>query len=170
MHLFALRHSVCLAVLAAFGSASVFAHEPAAAAGAKAETAAMSAQAKQAIAVVEAFSAALKAGDIERAAGYLAPQLLVLESGGAEHSRAEYLAEHAGADAEFLNGAKLLPKNQTAYASGDLAWVGTESTIEFERNGAPQQLLSTETMVLKRGPDGWKIMHIHWSSRPAPKG
>ena len=28
---------------------------------------------------------------------------------------------------------------------------------------------STETMVLRKAADGWKIVHIHWSSRRANK-
>lgn len=127
------------------------------------------AQAQAAVEVVDAFSAALKRGDIEAASGYLHPDLLVLESGGAERSRAEYLAEHAGADAEFLRDATIVPLARRAAANGDLAWVASESRIEYQREGAGKQSLSTETMVLKRGAEGWRIVHIHWSSRPAPE-
>jgi len=28
-------------------------------------------------------------------------------------------------------------------------------------------MLSTETMVLRKRPGGWRIVHIHWSNRPA---
>jgi len=29
------------------------------------------------------------------------------------------------------------------------------------------KLVSTETMILRKNADGWRIVHIHWSSRPA---
>jgi ketosteroid isomerase-like protein len=48
--------------------------------------------------------------------------------------------------------------------AGDLAWIATESQLKTE-GAKPLDLLSTETMVLKRTPDGWRVMHIHWSSK-----
>jgi ketosteroid isomerase-like protein len=33
------------------------------------------------------------------------------------------------------------------------------------KDGKEATMLSTETMVLRRGTSGWKIVHIHWSSR-----
>jgi hypothetical protein len=30
----------------------------------------------------------------------------------------------------------------------------------------PVELVSTETMVLRKGEAGWRIEHIHWSSQP----
>jgi ketosteroid isomerase-like protein len=86
----------------------------------------------------------------------------VLESGGAERSRAEYLQHHARADAEFLKGARVRVLRRTARAEGALAWVATES--ELEAGGKTH--LGTETMVLARSAGGWRIVHIHWSSRP----
>lgn len=161
---FRFRHAAIAALFCLPGLLD--AHEPAASA---ATTGKVSVDALAAVVVVDAFSAALKVGDIVRASGYLDPDLLVLESGGAERSRAEYLAEHAGADAEFLRGATIIPLARRADAVGDLAWVASESRIEYLREGATKRVLSTETMVLRRGADGWKIVHIHWSSRPAPE-
>jgi ketosteroid isomerase-like protein len=33
-----------------------------------------------------------------------------------------------------------------------------------EIDGKPLDLITTETMVLTREPEGWRIRHIHWSS------
>jgi ketosteroid isomerase-like protein len=30
--------------------------------------------------------------------------------------------------------------------------------------GKPVDRLTTETMVLRKTPDGWRIVHVHWSS------
>ena len=125
----------------------------------------MDAAARPALVVVEAFSAALQAGDLKRVEAMLDPTLLVLESGGAERSRAEYLAGHAGADAKFLKDAKVTVKNRHARADGDLAWIGTESEL-VTAGDKPRTYLSTETMVLRRSAGTWRIVHIHWSSRP----
>lgn len=123
-------------------------------------------EARPAIAVVEAFGKALAAGDFKTVESLLDPDVLILESGGAERSRAEYLGHHAIADAKFLKTAHLQPGRRQARVHGDLAWVGSESELHVSKDGKPMTMLSTETMVLSRTGDGWRIVHIHWSSRP----
>jgi ketosteroid isomerase-like protein len=121
--------------------------------------------ATEAIAVVERFSAALAAGRIEDAAAHLDPDVIVLESGGIEQSRDEYLSSHARADAEFLKGAQITLQHRRAQASGDLAWIASESRIRAAKGTEALLIDSTETMVLRRTGEHWKIVHIHWSSR-----
>ena len=123
--------------------------------------------AAEAVAVVERFSAALSAGDVTAATAELDPSVLILESGGAEHSRDEYLAGHAKSDAEFLKSAHVTLKRRTAQSTGDLAWVGSESEIHAMKGAGMLMISSSETMVLRRTAQGWKIVHIHWSSRKA---
>jgi ketosteroid isomerase-like protein len=118
------------------------------------------------VAVVEQFGRALKAGQIDAAAELLDPEVLVLESGGAERDRAQYLREHAPEDAKFLQAAQIRAGQRRARVEGDLAWVGSESEIDYVTDGKPHTLLSTETMVLRRHDGAWRIVHIHWSSRP----
>ncbi|MGH8198500.1 MAG: nuclear transport factor 2 family protein [Steroidobacteraceae bacterium] len=120
--------------------------------------------AKAAVATVDRFFAALSAGDLDKAAAELDPDVVILESGGAEHSAAEYLGGHAKHDAEFLKGARHTLGRRTARASGDLAWVASESELHTEQDGKPMTIASTETMVLRHTDAGWKIVHIHWSS------
>ncbi len=122
-----------------------------------------------AVTVVDAFSAAIKAVKIDDAAKLLDPHVLILESGGSERSRDEYLRVHAIADAAFMQTAQQQLRYRQAQAFGEIAWVGTESAMRITKSGKTSILLSTETMVLKKTSDGWKIVHIHWSSRPAPK-
>lgn len=133
---------------------------------AKPATVAIEAQAAPAVKVVEAFSTALQAADLGRAGALLAEDVLILESGGAERSKEEYLGGHAGHDAEFLKTAQIQLVHRIARREGGLAWVGTESELHASKDGKPMALLSTETMVLKNTPNGWRIVHIHWSSRP----
>jgi len=121
-------------------------------------------------AVVDAFSAALAAGDLATAALKLDPAVLILESGGAEHSAAEYLGGHARDDAEFLRDARHVLKRRTGRVSGDLAWIASESELHVQREGKPATIASDETMVLRSGADGWKIVHIHWSSHRVKPG
>lgn len=136
---------------------------------ARAKTAASSPvddRAKPVVEVIEQFSVALQAGDLERAGKLLADDVLILESGGAENSREEYLGGHAIHDAAFLKESHVVVTRRTARVEGPLAWVGTESELHTTKEGKPMSLLSTETMVLKQTATGWRIVHIHWSSRP----
>jgi ketosteroid isomerase-like protein len=126
--------------------------------------------AKEATAVVDRFFAALSAGDLERAGAQLDPNVIILESGGAERSAAEYLGGHAKGDAQFLKGAHHTLHHRTARASSDIVWVASESELHVEKDGKPSTIASTETMVLRSGKDGWKIVHIHWSSRVKKPG
>ena len=128
--------------------------------------AATDAKTAPAIAVVQRFSTALQKGDLVAAGALLADDVLILESGGAERSRDEYLGHHAKGDAEFLKSAHVQKIRQTARVDGALAWVGTESEIHLTKDGKPVTLLSTETMILRHSAGTWQIVHIHWSSRP----
>jgi len=122
-------------------------------------------EARAAVATVDRFFAALSAGDIDRAAAELDPQVIILESGGAERSAAEYLGGHAKSDAEFLQRAKHQPGHRIARASGELAWVASDNEMVIEQDGKPVTIASAETMVLRRSGSSWKIVHIHWSSQ-----
>src|SRR5262245_5804474 len=123
-----------------------------------------------AVATIERFTAALSAGEVDKAVTELDPRVLIYESGGVERSRTEYLAAHAAADAEFLKGARVELKSRSAHAAGDLAWVSSQSEIQAANGGKKLTVDSTETMVLRRIEGEWKIVHIHWSSgRPRPE-
>ena len=120
--------------------------------------------AAEAVKVADTFSAAVKAGKLGEAGKLLDPDVLILESGYAEHSAAEYLAGHAKEDAAFLKDVNVQLINRRAKASGDMAWIGSESEMHVQKDGKSVTVLSTETMVLKRTDNVWKIVHIHWSS------
>jgi ketosteroid isomerase-like protein len=150
-------------------SSSVLAHESTATTSAKpAFVQDIAPAAIGAVQVVDAFSAAIKAGKLDVAKGFLDPAVLILESGGAERSRDEYMSSHAPADAAFMKSAHQQILHRRAEDSGDSAWVATESLLQAKEHGKPLRLMSTETMVLKKSARGWKIVHIHWSSRKAP--
>jgi mono/diheme cytochrome c family protein/ketosteroid isomerase-like protein len=124
---------------------------------------ALSGEAADAEAVVDRFSTALAQGRTQEAAALLETDVLILESGGAEKSREEYASHHLQADAEFLATATVKRLSRTGKVSGDFAWIATEAQITT-RGEKPADILSTETMLLRRTPQGWRIAHIHWSS------
>ena len=164
--------ATALSVVVALAVAGPLAHaqtEPGHAHAAQAITAPVQdvpAEASAAVAVAERFGAALAAGDLATVESLLDPEVLILETGGAERSREEYLGHHAKSDAQFLKGTHSQLTRRRARVEGDLVWIGSESELHASRDGKPLTLLSTETMLLRNTADGWKIVHIHWSSRP----
>ena len=95
------------------------------------------AAAKDAVATVDRFSAALSAGDLATAGKELDPKVLILESGGAERSAVEYLGGHAKGDAAFLKTAHQQLVRRSAHASGDFAWVASESELHLQKDDEP---------------------------------
>jgi ketosteroid isomerase-like protein len=121
--------------------------------------------ARGAAAVVDAFHAALRRGDPLAALALFADQGLVFEDGRAERSKAEYALRHAAADAAFSKAVSSVRSRRTGHASGDLAWIASESRTKGRFKGQDVDRIMVETMVLRRDSAGaWKIVHIHWSS------
>lgn len=119
-------------------------------------------------AVVDAFHAALGSGNADAVLALLAEDVMVLEEGGAERSRAEYAGHHLPSDMAFAAATEAVVARRAAWIEGDLAWVLTEGRTSGQFNGRAVDRLTAETMILQRQADGWRIRHIHWSSR-APR-
>jgi ketosteroid isomerase-like protein len=131
---------------------------------------ARAADATDAIVAVEAFHAALKSGDAEAALALLDPDVIVYEEGEVERSRREYASAHLRADMEFAAAVTHTVAGRASGRVGDLAWVTTRGRITGQFRGRDIDRLTTETMILMRASNGWRIVHIHWSSKAAPAG
>ncbi|MGQ0586083.1 MAG: YybH family protein [Gammaproteobacteria bacterium] len=110
---------------------------------------------------------AMTAADTAKIKALLAPDVLIYEFGGQETSFDEYAATHMRADIEFMAKVAGTVVDRKHDAAGDLAWVATRRRMIGSYQEKPIDVFSTETLVLRRGPAGWKIVHIQWSSQPA---
>jgi len=119
--------------------------------------------------IVTAFHEALTAGDREAALRLLDPDVVIFESGGAELSREEYASHHLGSDMEFSAATtrKIVDQNETEVE--EAGWVLTRSETRGTFRDREVDILGTETILLRRGMLGWRIAHIHWSSRSKAK-
>lgn len=96
--------------------------------------------------------------------GILAPDVLVLESGGLE-TLADYRSHHLPGDLAYAAAVPSERGESTVVVSGDVAWVvGTSRTTGTYRDRTINSA-GVELMVLSRTSDGWRIRAIHWSSR-----
>lgn len=120
------------------------------------------------LAVVDAFHTALGSGNADAVLALLSEDVVVLEEGGAERSREEYAGHHLPSDMAFAAATDAEVTRRTAWIADDTAWVLTEGRTSGQFNGRAVNRLTAETMILQRHADGWRIRHIHWSSR-APR-
>ena len=127
----------------------------------------MSSEAQEAAKAVDAFHAKLVSGDAAAAAALLADDALIFESGHAERSRAEYASHHAGADAAYAAAVPSRLTRRNGLVDGDTAWIVSESRATGKYKDKPVDRVTTETMILRKTAEGWRIAHIHWSSRAA---
>ena len=121
------------------------------------------------IATVKAFHAAVSSASADQVKALLDPKVLIMEGGNVERSRKEYASHHLPADLKFMSSIRYQLQRQTGDTVGDLAWVASEASLTGESGGKSVDLVSTESLVLKKTASGWKIVHIHWSSRNAKK-
>ena len=156
--------TVAAVVAAVILSPGAYAQRPAAN---SADVAALHPSARNAAAVVDAFHAALRRGDASAAAALLAEDALIFESGGVERSKAEYESHHLAADAAFSKAVPAVVLRRAGNGANGLAWVATEARMTGTYKDRAVDRLSTETMILRDAGRGWKIVHVHWSSKAA---
>lgn len=113
---------------------------------------------------VDRFHRALAAGDTATVMELLAPDAVVLESGGVE-TRAEYRSHHLPGDIAFAQAVPRQRSEIRVRVQGDVAWASSTSTVQGEFRGRAINSQGAELMVLRRTGDAWKIAAVHWSSR-----
>lgn len=116
------------------------------------------------VSVIERFRAAMTAGDSAAVMGLLAPDAVILESGGVE-TRAEYQSHHLPGDIGYAKSMKSTRGPIRVSVRGDVAWASSTSTTTGESRGRQVNSAGAELMVLTRTAAGWRISAIHWSSR-----
>jgi ketosteroid isomerase-like protein len=121
-----------------------------------------------AVQAVEQFHAAMGRGDAAAVADLLLDDAVIFEQGGAESSKAEYVEAHLPGDIAYSQGMTDTVTSRRSTVEGGVAWVLTQGRTKGSYDGKTVDRLTTETMVVKKAKAGWRIAHIHWSSRAAP--
>lgn len=115
-------------------------------------------------AVVESYGRALASGDSLAALALLHDDVVIYEGGHAETGE-QYRSGHLRSDIAFAGAVPRTTITDQVLLTGDAALYTSEYTMKGRFRNRDIDSHGTETMVLLRGPDGWKIRHIHWSSR-----
>lgn len=113
---------------------------------------------------VRAYDKALSSADSLAALALLAPDAVILESGGIE-TLEEYRSHHLPGDIAFARAVPSQGGPVSVRVRGDAAWAWSTSTTQGEYRGRQINSSGAELMVLTRTTGGWKISAIHWSSR-----
>lgn len=161
-----MRPSVVVPILAVLTLSAPMAHAQPAAPSVVASAFA----ANDATRAVDGFHQAISRGDLSAAAALIAEDAVIYEHGGVERTKGEYVSHHLPADAAYSKGLTDTVTARASRLSGDLAYVITDGRSTGSYEGKPVDSRTTETMILRRGEDGWRVVHIHWSSGKAPAG
>jgi len=122
-------------------------------------------QAADPVAVVAQFHRALAEGDSSAALALLLPEVVIFEAGSVEASRDEYRQHHLPADMAFSRATAREVGRVRVDSVDHAAWVLTEARTTGTFRERPVDTRGVETIVLRRTVAGWRIAHIHWSSR-----
>ncbi len=120
--------------------------------------------APEVVAVVDAYHAALAAGDAEGALALLTDEAIILESGSVE-TKSQYADHHLPGDMAFAQAVTRTRGDIQVSGHGDVAWAWSTSQTSGEYRERAIDSAGAELMVLVKTDGGWKISAIHWSSR-----
>ena len=113
----------------------------------------------------DAFHQALMNGDEKAVEALLAKDVVILESGHAQHSREEYMSGHMKSDMAFLPNISREVKERKTSVSGDLAWIITHSRMFGEYKGQSIDMPSREMLIMQHNGNKWEITHVHWGDK-----
>lgn len=130
-------------------------------------TSTLEAGAEEPTRIVDSFHAALARGETAAALAFLTDDAVIYESGGVERGKAEYASHHLEADAAFSKAVPSQITRRSGAADGSIAWVLTEGRTTGTYRDRPVDRVTTETAMLRRIGNAWRITHFHWSSAAA---
>ena len=117
-------------------------------------------------AALQSFQDALQIGNREVALQWLAPDVTITEAGITDGSRDAYANQHMGVDMTFLKTAKVVLLDRQVHPAGDSTHIVSASRIAGRAGEIPVEVTVTERALLKKTPDGWRIVSIEWTLEP----
>lgn len=117
--------------------------------------------------VLAEYRAAMEAKSIEKLAAVMDPNLLILEGVHTNVGWADYRDNHIGPEMRDWKEFKVAdPKVLEVVIAGDMAYAVEQAVITIAMAEKTVVIDAAETFVLRKGPEGWKIKHLHYSGKP----
>lgn len=107
------------------------------------------------------FHAALARADSLAALALLHNEAVIFEEGRAE-TKQQYSGAHVRADIAFASAVRMETLRDTVLVQGDVAIYVRDYRLRGRYRNRDVDLTATETMVLLRVADSWRILHIRW--------
>jgi len=114
-------------------------------------------------AMADNFGRALSESDEATVRNVLHVDVLIFESGNVEGSLEEYAAHHMSADMAFMAGIEKEIISRKVFEEGNTAVVSTRYQMSGSYKDRVIDMVSSETLVMQKTGDEWKIVHVHWS-------
>lgn len=115
---------------------------------------------------LDGYRMGMEALSVDKLGLVMDPELLVLEHGGKDAGWAAYRDSHIGEHMKEWKSLKISDIDLLEFSvAGEWAYAAQKSlnTIVTAKEDRTVVLEVTETFVLKRGAEGWKIKHLHVS-------
>lgn len=153
-------------VFATVASGSAFAQSTALKTTTPTMAATQSPDATAAEGVVNTFMADLASGQLDAARQLMTTDAIVMANGIVLGDRDGYFNGPAKGDIEALRNTQRELLHRSVKTGGDMGWVVSEKRVRHAgTDQGPREIVVTETMLLAKTAGGWKISHIHWSTR-----
>jgi ketosteroid isomerase-like protein len=114
---------------------------------------------------VDGFHAALKRKDTAGALSHLDRGLVVFEFGKMDATIEAYALRHLPGDIDMAAVTDWSLQSRRLGGGGDDRWVLSSYRVTGKRpDGKPIDQVMLETAIVRRVGDGYRIVHLHWSS------
>ena len=114
---------------------------------------------------VDAFHAALRAKNTAGALSLLDRGLVVFELGTVDPTVEAYAFQHLPFDMDVAAATQWKLETRRLGGEGGERWVlSTYRVTGTQRDGTPIDLITLETVILRRAGDLFRIVHFHWST------
>lgn len=119
--------------------------------------------------VLDRYRGAIERLDASGTEPLFAEDSQVFENGGSEGTYRNYLAHHLGPELGHFTSFRFSDLSVDVRFEGPVALASESYTYRIERpEGEPIERRGVTTSVLRRTPQGWRIVSMHGSSR-APR-
>ncbi len=116
--------------------------------------------------VLADYRTAMEERSVAKLAAVVSDDLLVLEGTHKNDGWADYRDKHIGPEmAEWKEFKVADPRITRLEVSDDMAYAVQEATYTIVDAKGPVVMLGAETVLLGKGPKGWRIRHLHLSGK-----